>query len=128
MTRFEEVIECFYSSFIDKTEIPDDLVIVWLKRAISQYGIEIEELGYDDVLGVFHDDLSPYIIDTLALCMKVLYLERELSRVNKIASIVTKDISVNSNMNLSKVAYQELSETKQELNRHYYSLKETAYC
>lgn len=76
-TKLSEVIESFESSFMDKKEIPESLEMMWLKKAISQYGTEIEPLEYDEELGVFYSDVSGYVIDTLATMIKIYYLERE---------------------------------------------------
>ena len=54
-------------------------------------------------------------------------MQRHYSKVNKIASIVGKDLSVNSGMSLSKYAEDELTKTKAELEERLYNLKPTAY-
>lgn len=126
-TKLSEVIESFESSFMDKKEIPESLEMMWLKKAISQYGTEIEPLEYDEELGVFYSDVSGYVIDTLATMIKIYYLEREYSRVNKIASVVGKDLSINSGMSLSKNVEIELSKVKSDLIEMLDNLKPSAY-
>lgn len=126
-TTFTDVIESFESSFMDKKEIPRDLELMWLKKAIGDYSVEISPLVYDDVIEEFDDTLDRYTIDILAKAMKVLYQEREYSRVNKIASIVGKDLSVNSGMSLSKYAEDELNKNKSDLRDMYENLKPSAY-
>ena len=59
--------------------------------------------------------------------IKVYYLERELSRVNKIASIVGKDLSVNGTNGLQKYTKEEYITVKAELEERLYNLKPTAY-
>ena len=126
-TKLSEVIESFESSFMDKKEIPESLEMMWLKKAISQYGTEIEPLEYDEELGIFYSDVSGYVIDTLATMIKIYYLEREYSRVNKIASVVGKDLSINSGMSLSKNVEIELSKVKSDLIEMLDNLKPSAY-
>lgn len=126
-TTFSDVIESFESSFMDKKEIPESLEKMWIIKAIGKYGVEISPLTFDEELEEFDSVLDRYVIDILATTMKVYYLEREYSRVNKIASIVGKDISVNGNSNLSKYTEDELTKTKTELSEMYNNLKPTAY-
>ncbi len=126
-TNYSDVIESFESSFMDKREIPVSLELMWLKKAIGDYSVEISPLNHDEILQVFDSDLDRYTIDILAKIMKVYYLEREYSRVNKIASIVGKDLSVNSGMSLSKYTEDELRKTKADLIEMYDNLKPSAY-
>ena len=126
-TQFSEVIESFHSSFMDKTEIPNSLELMWLKKAIAEFSTEISPLEYNEELSEFSEILDQYVVDTLATMMKVMYLQRHYSKVNKIASIVGRDLSVNSGMSLSKYAEDELTKTKAELEERLYNLKPTAY-
>lgn len=126
-TKLSEVIESFESSFMDKKEIPESLEMMWLKKAISQYGTEIEPLEYDEELGVFYSDVSGYVIDTLAVMIKIYYLERETSRVNKIASVVGKDLSINGTNGLQKYTQEELLTAKADLIERLDNLKPSAY-
>lgn len=126
-TQYLDVVNSFHSTFADKTEIPDVLEALWFKKSLAQYGVEIQPIEYDWLLGEFNDDIDQYVVDTLALMMKVMYLERYYSKVNKIASIVGKDLSVNGQGNLSKYAEDELSKTYAELNTRLSKLKPTAY-
>src|SRR5574344_1672622 len=101
-TTFSDVIESFESSFMDKKEIPESLMKMWLVKSIGKYSVELSPLVFDEELEEFDSVLDRYTIDILAATMKVYYLEREISKIDKIASIVGKDISVNGNSNLSK--------------------------
>ncbi len=126
-TQYSDVIESFESSFMDKKEIPDSLEMMWLRKAIAQFCVEISPLNHNEESGVFDTDLDQYTIDVLATMIKIYYLEREYSRVNKIASIVGKDLSVNSGMSLSKNVEIELNKTKSDLIEMLDNLKPTAY-
>ena len=126
-TQFSEVIESFHSSFMDKTEIPDSLELMWLKRAIAEYGTEISPLEYDEEIGEFLETIDQYVIDTLATMMKVMYLQRHYSKVNKIASIVGRDLSVNGTNGLQKYTKDELEIVKADLAERISNLKPTAY-
>ena len=48
VTNASEVIDFFESSFADKEVIPFELEIVWLKRAISRYSVELDPLKFND--------------------------------------------------------------------------------
>lgn len=107
-TSVKEVIDSFESSFRDKCEIPLSLELVWLKKAIARYNIELSEITFDEKLTTIDGDIDQYTIDTLAAFMKQLYQERELSKVNKRVSIVSKDLSVNGNGAIYSAARNEL--------------------
>lgn len=126
-TQFSEVIESFHSSFMDKTEIPDSLELMWLKKAIAEFSTEISPLEYDEELSEFSETLDQYVIDTLAIMMKVMYLQRHYSKVNKIASIVGRDLSVNGTNGLQKYTKDELEIVKADLAERISNLKPTAY-
>lgn len=126
-TQLSDVIESFESSFMDKKEIPDSLEMMWLKKAIAQFCVEISPLKYDEELGEFDYDLDQYTIDVLATMIKIYYLERELSRVDKIASIVGKDLSINGTNGLQKYTQEELFSVKRDLIEMLDNLKPTAY-
>lgn len=126
-TTFSDVIESFESSFMDKKEISESLEKMWLIKAVGKYGVEISPLIYNEDLDEFDSDLDRYTIDILATMIKVYYLEREYSRVNKIASVVGKDLSINGNSNLSKYTEDELTKTKNELLSMLEDLKPSAY-
>ena len=97
VTNASEVIDFFESSFADKEVIPFELEIVWLKRAISRYSVELDPLKFNDAFLHFDSKLDGYVISTLAAFMKEFYQEREVSKVNKRISIVGKDISIEGN-------------------------------
>lgn len=122
-----DVIESFESSFMDKQEIPRSLEMMWFKKAVAYYGTEIEPLEYDYELDEFYSPVDNYTIDILATMMKVYYLERLCDKNNKIASIVSKDISVNGTNGLQKYTQEELDNVKDTLIHMLNNLKPTAY-
>ena len=97
VTNASEVIDFFESTFADKEVIPFDLEIVWLKRAVSRYSLELDPLNFNDAFLHFDSKIDNTVISTLAAFMKEFYQERELSKVNKRISIVGKDISIEGN-------------------------------
>lgn len=105
-TTAAEVFESFEASFQDKSIIPEELELEWLRKAIGRYSIELDPIEFDETEMCFATKLSRYAIDTLAAFMKQSYQEREVSKVNKRISIVGKDLSVDGN-NGSKVAARE---------------------
>lgn len=105
-TQAQEIFDSFESSFQDKSIIPFDLEVEWLLKAIARYSIELDKLNFDRNILSFDCRLDRYVIDTLAAFMKQYYQEREVSKVNKRISIVSKDISIDGN-NGSKIAARE---------------------
>ena len=93
-TEAKDVIDSFESSFADKQVLPESLEIVWLKKAIGRYSVELDPLNYDEELMQFDSKLDRYVIDTLAQFMLQSYQERQVSLVNKRISIVGKDLSI----------------------------------
>lgn len=126
-TTANEVFDSFDSSFRDKEIIPDELKLVWLKKAVARYSTELETLNFNEEELSFDIVIDQYAIDTLAAFMKQLYQEREVSKVNKRVSIVSKDISIDSGGHSKTASRNELlyDETKSNLMVHYQ--KPTAY-
>lgn len=93
-TNAQEIIDSFESSFADKQVLPESLEMVWLKKAIGRYSVELDPLNFDEELLEFDTKLDRYVIDTLAQFMYQLYQERQVSLVNKRVSIVGKDLSI----------------------------------
>lgn len=126
-TKGQEVIESFESSFQDKNVIPDELACIWLIKAVARYSIELEDLEYDRDIGEFNTKLSQYVIDTLAAFMKQSYMEREISKINKRVSIVTKDLSIDGNGNSKSAAKNELDYINAEAQKMTEHQKPSAY-
>ena len=93
-TTAQEVFDSFESSFKDKVVIPEALEIVWLKKAVGRYSIELSPINFDSDVLEFDRKLDQYSIDTLAAFMKQSYQEREVSRINKQVSITGRDVSI----------------------------------
>lgn len=126
-TTATDVIQSFQSTFQDKKVFPEGLEMMWLKKANGRYSVELEPLNFDDVTKEYDKKLDQYVIDTLAEFMKQLYQEREVSRVNKIASIVTKDISFDGMGNNKKFANEELKYVTEKTQSMVDNQKPTAY-
>lgn len=126
-TRAEEVFDSFESSFKDKVIISGDLELMWLKKAIARYSVELESLTFDENTLMFDCVLDQYVIDTLAAFMKESYQEREVSRVNKQMSIVTKDISIDGQGHNKNSARYELEYDSRKSELMIANQKPTAY-
>lgn len=126
-TQFQEVYASFESSFKDKTIIPKDLEFIWLRKAVARFSVELDPITMDMDNECFTKCLSPYVIDTLAAFMKQFYQEREVSRVDKLSSIVTKDISINGKGGLQTAAKAELDYVNSESERMISNQLPTAY-
>lgn len=126
-TTVQEVFDSFESSFQDKCIIPFALELEWLKKAVAEYCIEVDDIEFDVESLTFDKRLTRYAIDCLAQVMRVLYQERECSKINKRVSIVTKNLSIDGNGNSKAAAREELAYQKSKLNEMFDNQKPTAY-
>lgn len=126
-TTASEVIDSFESSFQDKCTIPEELELLWLSKAVGQYSVELDSIQYDSATHEFACELSRYAIDTLAQMMKVYYMEREVSKVNKRVSIVSKDISIDGRGTSHSAAKNELDYNAGKAANMVWNQKPPAY-
>ena len=126
-TTAQEVFDCFESSFGDKKVIPFELELIWLKRAISRYSVEVEPLAFSEESLEFDSPLDGYVIDTLGTFMRLFYQERELSRVNKAVSITGKDISIDAMGHTKTAAKAEAEYYKEKSEKMAANQKSAAY-
>ena len=126
-TTAQDVYDSFESSFRDKNIIPESLELVWLKKAVARYSVELDSIYFDDDSKSFDSKLDQYTIDTLASFMKQLYQEREVSKVNKRVSIVSKDISIDGNNGSKTAAREELNYIDSVSSHMVQNQKPTAY-
>lgn len=126
-SRAQEIFDSFESSFRDKVVIPFELELVWLKKAIGRFSTEIEELEFDEDTMQFSKKLDQYAIDTLAAFMKQLYQEREASRINKLISVVTKDLSINAGGHSQVAVREELEYCRSQSELMAHRQKPPAY-
>lgn len=127
VTMAREVIESFESSFADNQVIPDELELVWLKKAIGRYSIELDPLTYDAEIQRFDTKLDQYIIDTLAQFMYQSYQERQVSLVNKRVSIVGKDISIDGSNGTKSAEKAHLTYVDSKASEMVENQKTTAF-
>lgn len=126
-TSASEIIDIFESSFADKQVIPEALELIWLKKAIGRYSTELTELTFDEDSLEFNCVLDMYTKDTLGQMMKQFYQERELSKVNKRVSIVSKDLSIDGTGASKTAARNELNYVVSEVIDMVENQKPTAY-
>jgi len=126
-TTAQEVYDSFESSFRDKEIIPETLELVWLKKAVARYSTELEPISFSEEEMAFDEVLDQYAIDTLAAFMKQLYQEREVSKVNKRVSIVSKDLSIDGNGNSKSASRSELEYDSSKSEFMVQMQKPTAY-
>lgn len=126
-TTAQEVFECFESSFRDRVVLPEELELVWLKRAIARYTVELAPIAFDTDTLEFDSVLDMYVVDTLASYMRQSYQEREWSRVNKQISIVGKDISIDGAGHTKTAAKNELEYYADKSSEMTGNQKSTAY-
>lgn len=126
-TTAQDVIGFFESSFADKQVIPFDLELIWLRKAVSRYSLELDPLLFDSTLEQFDCILNDTIISTLAAFMKEYYQERQVSKVNKRVSIVGKDLSVGASDNSKKYTEDEYNSIQQNSRVLVNNQKPTAF-
>ena len=127
VTMTREVIESFESSFADNQMIPDELELVWLKKAIGRYSVELDPLTYDAEIQRFDTKLDQYIIDTLAQFMYQSYQERQVSLVNKRVSIVGKDLSIDGSNGTKTAEKSHLTYVESKASEMVENQKPTAF-
>ena len=127
VSTYSDVVNSFHSTFQDKVEIPDALERVWFFKAVGKFSHEIDRLNFDEELYEFDTLLDRYVIDTLGVMMHEFYQQRELSKVNKRVSIVTKDISVDGSGNAKTASKAELETIHEEVQSTLYKQTPTAY-
>lgn len=126
-THAQEVFDSFESSFQDKCIVPFELEVEWLLKAIGRYSLELDPLNFDRLTLRFDTKLKRYVVDTLAAFMKQSYQEREVSKVNKRVSIVSKDLSVDGNNGGKVAAREELHYDSSKTADMVYAQMPTAY-
>ena len=126
-TTAQEVFDSFESSFEDKVVISEALELLWLKKAVGRYSVELDPLTFESELKTFDSKLNQDVIDTLAAFMKQYYQEREVSRVNKQISIVGKDISIDGAGHTKTAAKSELEYCDFKSSLMVANQKPTAY-
>lgn len=108
-TTANEIIESFESSFAAGQEIPFALELVWLKKAIGRYGVELGPLAFQEEVLEFDTELDRYTIDCLAEFMKQLFLEREVSLANRRIDMAGRDLAISASGSLKKYTRDELT-------------------
>ena len=126
-TTAREVFDSFEASFQDKCIIPEEVEKIWLLRAIGRYSVELKNLPFDSDSMTFETVLDRYAIDLLAAYMKQSYQEREVSKVNKRISIVSKDLSLDGSGTSKSAAKNELLYDQEKSHEMTDNLKPTAY-
>lgn len=126
-TTAQDVFDSFESSFKDKVIIPEALEIVWLKKAVGRYSIELSPISFDSDTMEFDRELDQYSIDTLAAFMKQSYQEREVSRINKQVSITGKDVSITMGQGGKTAVKEELDYCDSQSEQMIANQKPTAY-
>lgn len=126
-TTAQEVFDSFESSFQDKVVIPEALELLWLKKAVGRYTVELDPINFDEETLEFDCKLDQYVVDTLAMFMLQMYDEREWSKVNKQISIVGKDISIDGAGHTKTAARAKAEYSNSESSKMVANQKPTAY-
>lgn len=125
-THVDEVFDSFESTFQDKVVVPDDLRDMWLRKAIREFSTEVSPLSVNEE-GYFESRLSANEVDVLGMLMKLYYQERQVSKVNKRASIVTRDFSFDGTNGTKNSEKAHLEWVQTRVKELLDNLKPTAY-
>lgn len=112
---YQTVIDLFESSFASKEIIPEDLEVVWFKRAVGRYSFEISPIQYNEKTQEIDSD-NMIVADTLALYMLLFWKERDKAKINMRGQIVTKDISLNGGGAVYTAAKNDYEVILEQLN------------
>ena len=112
---YQTVIDLFESSFSSKEIIPEDLEMVWFKRAVGRYSFEISPIQYNEKKQEIDSD-NMIVADTLALYMLLFWKERDKAKINMRGQIVTKDISLNGGGAVYTAAKNDYETILEQLN------------
>ena len=112
---YQTVIDLFESSFASKEIIPEDLEVVWFKRAVGRYSFEISPIQYNEKTQEIDSD-NMIVADTLALYMLLFWKERDKAKINMRGQIVTKDISLNGGGAVYTAAKNDYEAILEQLN------------
>ncbi len=126
MANRGDVISSFESLFADQVVIPEGLENRWFADALAEYEMEISSLDFDTSTNEFTKEPPAGVVMTLAYLMKVRYCERELSRVNKINNLYTKDVQLNGNGDTKRYTAAEL-ETELARARDFINKQKVSY-
>ena len=112
---YQTVMDLFESSFVSKEIIPEDLEMVWFKRAVGRYSFEISPIQYNEKIQEIDSD-NMIVADTLALYMLLFWKERDKAKINMRGQIVTKDISLNGGGSVYTAAKNDYETILEQLN------------
>lgn len=126
-TIAKDVFDSFESSFQDKTIVSESLELLWLKKAVARYTVELDPITFNEETNEFDDKLDQYVVDTLAMFMLQMYDEREWSRANKQVSIVGKDVSIDGAGHTKTAAKAKAEYSNAESEKMIANQKPTAY-
>ena len=101
--------------------------MLWLKKAVARYTVELDPITFNEETNEFDDKLDQYVVDTLAMFMLQMYDEREWSRVNQQVSIVGKDVSVDGAGHTKTAAKAKAEYSNAESEKMIANQKPTAY-
>lgn len=126
-TTAEEIYLMFYSSFEDKFELPDTLLLQWLIKAIAKFSTELDVLNFDKDTLLFDRELTDSEKSLLGEIIKMYYMEREVSKVDKIVSMVGSSFSIDGQGTTKKFTHEELKMVKENVSLMIADLIPSAY-
>ena len=127
-TTFSEIEQRFHSMPLTKYEIPEALEQEWLKSAVEDYELDLDQkLNYSSESLAFASKLPGQTIRLLAMMMYVSYLQRELSRVMALNGIYGKDLKITGGDETKRVTRQELENEIYRVNVRLHKMKQHSF-
>lgn len=122
-----DAIELFEATFRERVALPDGLEDLWFDNALGGLELELGAIDYDPTMEQFGEGVGRPLINAVAYMMKVSYCEREVSRVNKINNIITKDVTLNGTGETKRYAAADLEFAKERVADYMNKLKTSWY-
>lgn len=126
-TSAQNVIDSFESIMREKVALSTSLEQQWVLDSVAEYNLQIGTLNYNSTSFTFDEDLDQSIIMILGCLVKLRYLRREVSRVNKINNIITKDLTLNGSGDSKRMTIEEAKMEIEQTEKLINMLKTPSY-
>lgn len=126
-TSAQNVIDSFESIMREKVALSTSLEQQWVLDSVAEYNLQIGTLNYNSTSFTFDEDLDQSVIMILGCLVKLRYLRREVSRVNKINNIITKDLTLNGSGDSKRMTIEEAKMEIEQTEKLINMLKTPSY-
>lgn len=126
-TSAQNVIDSFESIMREKVALSTSLEQQWVLDSVAEYNLQIGTLNYNSTSFTFDEDLDQSVIMILGCLVKLRYLRMEVSRVNKINNIITKDLTLNGSGDSKRMTIEEAKMEIEQTEKLINMLKTPSY-